>query len=224
MQKNLTLVCILAGVLSLIMSCGYRAAIDEEREMDEGKVFSMEQGDVQYNNGIRLRFREYGLIQRLDFSFMDTLRLDSIAILFRDRNCYLLHKGRHDFTDLGYCRTFGEFAVPISQYLLTGSYKCTPETIAGVNCDMLSCYNTTDHHRVASYYRVRMFEQEATKMNYYGGTFTPLFHNNAAITISEEVPDSVFELIYWDQPKWSSNQERIDWEYLVQDLRNYLDL
>lgn len=184
-------------IVSLVLiGCSYNAALLEEKDIANGKLFTIEQGCVQYAEGIQFFFDQYGKRQRFDL-FNQKVKIDSvrtmtidISIIFRDSMFYMVSDSMHTYCEMQSEEVCEYMMVPIQEYLLwDGDYKLTKtklKSLDDLEVDVLT--NRTTKHRIVSYGRVRLSEA-----NYSAGLFESTFskemHNLNALHYFQKISD-----------------------------------
>lgn len=154
-------------IVSLVLiGCSYGEALLEEQEIQDGKVFSIEQGCVQYAEGVQFFFDQYGKRQRFDL-LSQRIKVDDstsytvdVSIIYKDSVFYLICDSLGYFTPMQSEDICDYMMVSVQEYILWDAdytlSKVNSKTLGNLQVDVL--YNHTTRHRVMSYGRVRLTE------------------------------------------------------------------
>lgn len=179
-----------------LASCSYMDALQEEQDIANGKLFTVEQGCVQYAEGIQFSFDQYGKRQRFDL-FNQTIKIDSvktvtldISIVFKDSMFYLVSDSLKTYCEMQAEDVCDYMLVSVQEYLLwDGDYKLTKtkmKSLGDLEVDVLT--NHTTKHRVVSYGRVRLSESNY-EVGIFESTFAKELHNLNSLHYFHNISD-----------------------------------
>ena len=215
----------------VLMGCSFQEVIQEENDIENGKVFAIEQGCVQYSEGIQLFFAEYGKKQRIDISSYlitttDSIPLMDISYIYRDSTLYMVCE------ELGYYYTvcpkdiFDLMAVRVEEFRLYGTYEITKTHLKPLgDVEVFQLLDKNSKHMVTSYGRVRMTESNFTT-TIFDNRYESILHNlnvqHFYPTIREVTDKDPFDLTHlkpfdiWDidEEEWTKNMELMYTLYL----------